>query len=312
MILLVTNSRDFAVEPIVEQLRESSVGYLRLDLDLLRRDAIALDPVSATLRYRMEDENEIEVCSPRAILYRAPTHLRESSGHRYRPEELLARHQWAAFARSLMVFREATWINHPSQTYAAENKPFQLAAAVSVGLSVPDTQVANHLPNVLALRETVAVKALDTFLVRDGLEDLFFYTQRMKPEDLPPDACRDMPLILQQYIADKIDVRVTVVGDTCFVAETDSTVDGDWRRAGAKARFRLADAPANVLDGCRTLLRELGLVFGAIDLVRTVDDYTFLEVNPTGEWSWLDHLFDGGISEALGRALLNSNHNAPR
>lgn len=280
MILLVTNSRDFAVEPIVEELRDRGTRYLRLDLDLLRRDAISLDPVSATIQYRMAEGDPCEVKSPSAILYRAPTHLRESSGHRYTPEELLARHQWAAFARSLMIFRKAAWVNHPSRTYMAENKPFQLSVAATVGLAVPETRVANYLPVEFDSRAAIAAKALDTFLVRKGDDDLFFYTQRLRPKELSYDECKEMPLILQEYFDDKVDVRITVVGETCFVAETCASVPGDWRQAEGKAKFRRADAPPPVLQGCRALLRELGLVYGAIDFVRCGDTYSFLEVNP--------------------------------
>ena len=41
-------------------------------------------------------------------------------------------------------------------------------------------------------------------------------------------------------------------------------------------------------------------VFGAIDLIRTPDDnYLFLEVNPNGQWLWLDDALDCGISDAV-------------
>ena len=306
MILLVTNSRDFAVEPIVEELQHSGSEYLRLDLDLLQRDEISLNPVSATLHYRMAEGDPSEIRSPRAMLYRAPTHLRESSGHRYTPDELLARHQWAALARSLMVFRSSTWINHPSRTYVAENKPLQLSVATAVGLAVPETRVANYLPDPLATRDAIAVKALDTFLVRKGNEDLFFYTQRMQPAEFSDDECQKMPLIFQEYFEDKVDVRITVVGETCFVAETSCAIEGDWRQADRKARFQRADAPTAVLKGSCALMRELGLLYGAIDFVRCGDVYTFLEINPTGEWAWLDELFGGGIAQALTAQLLES------
>jgi hypothetical protein len=37
------------------------------------------------------------------------------------------------------------------------------------------------------------------------------------------------------------------------------------------------------------MLANLGLRYGAFDFVRTPDDrFVFLEVNPTGEWAWLE------------------------
>ncbi len=34
-------------------------------------------------------------------------------------------------------------------------------------------------------------------------------------------------------------------------------------------------------------MSELGLSFGAIDLIESNNGYYFIEVNPTGEWAWL-------------------------
>ena len=39
---------------------------------------------------------------------------------------------------------------------------------------------------------------------------------------------------------------------------------------------------------CLELLKELGLTFGAIDLVEAQGHMYFIEVNPTGEWGWLN------------------------
>jgi glutathione synthase/RimK-type ligase-like ATP-grasp enzyme len=46
--------------------------------------------------------------------------------------------------------------------------------------------------------------------------------------------------------------------------------------------------PNDVAKGCMDLVRRLGLRFGAIDLVlEPSGDYRFLEVNPNGQWGWI-------------------------
>ena len=48
------------------------------------------------------------------------------------------------------------------------------------------------------------------------------------------------------------------------------------------------------------LVKALGLCFGAIDLVLTPDGrYVFLEINPSGQWEWIESLTGLPISEAL-------------
>jgi glutathione synthase/RimK-type ligase-like ATP-grasp enzyme len=51
---------------------------------------------------------------------------------------------------------------------------------------------------------------------------------------------------------------------------------------------------------------RLGLNYGGIDVIVTPDDdYVFLEVNPGGEFHWLDHTTGLPIAKALADVLLN-------
>ncbi len=40
---------------------------------------------------------------------------------------------------------------------------------------------------------------------------------------------------------------------------------------------------------CKKMLLQLGLTYGAFDFIRMPDgNLIFLELNPTGEWAWLE------------------------
>ena len=55
---------------------------------------------------------------------------------------------------------------------------------------------------------------------------------------------------------------------------------------------------------CAAVVRELGLTFGAIDLIRTPEgEYVFLEVNPNGQWAWIENYTGLQIGEAIARQL---------
>lgn len=312
MILLIANSRDFATDYVIAELRRRSISYLRLDTDLLHEDAVALDPRARCLYIRRDGiEHRLSEEQVQAVLYRAPTHLSESSAGRHTAKQQLARHQWAVFVRSLVVFENARWINHPQRTYLAENKPFQLAVAASLGFDTPHTLVSNTAPDedhsVWAGGDHCALKALDTFLVRDGESDLFLYTQRVVQAELLDPSLRMMPVILQNYLSSKIDLRVTVVGDKCFPVEirlNGAGIEGDWRVSKSDTTFQPVSMPAEIADRCVALVRRLGLVFGAIDLARVGDDFYFLEVNPTGEWAWLVDTAAWPLDKVLTDALL--------
>jgi glutathione synthase/RimK-type ligase-like ATP-grasp enzyme len=49
--------------------------------------------------------------------------------------------------------------------------------------------------------------------------------------------------------------------------------------------------PADLAERCLELVRAYGLEFAAIDLVRARDGrYVFLEINPNGQWAWLEQV----------------------
>lgn len=290
MILIVSNSRDFATDYVVARLLARQLPYLRIDLDLLADERVSLDPASASFTLERDGKSlTLDFGTIQSIYYRAPTHLRESSGGRYGADVLLARHQWTAFARSLMVFESPLWVNNPWQTFRAENKPFQLRTAAQLGFLVPETRICNAVPTpsdiVWRNGREVVVKALDPFLLRvSDDEDAFFYTRTVSAEEAESYSVSEMPVIFQERIEPKIDLRVTVVGEHVFpvaISLDGREIEGDWRLKKQSVSYCNHDLPETVRMACVRMVSELGLVFGAIDLALRNGAYYFLEINPT-------------------------------
>ena len=91
----------------------------------------------------------------------------------------------------------------------------------------------------------------------------------------------------------RYDVRVTVIGDEALAARIDSQADPearvDWRRADpGKLVHGVEELSADVASRCVELVASYGLNFGAIDLAATDDGYVFFEINPNGQWAWLE------------------------
>ncbi|WKC46934.1 hypothetical protein [Pseudomonas veronii] len=65
--------------------------------------------------------------------------------------------------------------------------------------------------------------------------------------------------------------------------------------------------PARVQELIMLLMRELGLVFGCFDLILTPEgEYIFLEVNPNGQWLWIESLTGMKITSAIAALLARS------
>ena len=104
------------------------------------------------------------------------------------------------------------------------------------------------------------------------------------------------PCLLQRHIPKRLDVRVTVIGASVFAVAIRSQdhpeARNDWRRGSTlQLAHELHALPSPIEQLCARLVRELGLAFGAIDLVLTPDgEYVFLEINPNGQWAWIQQI----------------------
>ena len=80
----------------------------------------------------------------------------------------------------------------------------------------------------------------------------------------------------------------------------------DWRRGDVdKLDHWVEPLPTDLADRCIRLVADYGLAFGAIDLARTPDDqWVFFELNPNGQWAWLEHKTGLPLSAALADLLL--------
>ena len=141
----------------------------------------------------------------------------------------------------------------------------------------------------------------------------FVYTNRVREEDLAgAEALRHCPMVFQELIPKACELRVAYVAGETFAGALEATGTSrghtDWRRAAPEeCRWQKAVLPNEVTSGLQALMSELGLVFGAVDLICTpAGEHVFLEVNPSGEWGMLERDLDLPISEAIAEALLEN------
>lgn len=308
-VLILSSKYDLSCDFIAVRLNELSVPFLRLNSEDLPSLKVALDPVSPSLEIYGDDSvYRISSHTLRSVYFRRPVYLREY-GIPFELDEQVSRVQWAAFVRNLMVFDEATWINHPRSTYVAEHKAVQLRIARTLGFNVPKTIVQNFgkiNDHDLNLETSVLIKGLDTVLARFKNREIFGFSNKVDKAELLASDVSSAPVTIQQYISDKLDIRVTVVADQVFAAAITvggKGVDADWRREKDFVSFEAFDLPSEVSQLCVKLVRALDLEYGAIDLAVSADKYFFLEINPTGEWAWLldspGFAIDAAITNAL-------------
>ena len=126
------------------------------------------------------------------------------------------------------------------------------------------------------------------------------------------------PIVLQEYIDKKFEVRYTVVGDNHFVCRIDSQCSDqakyDWRRYDIPHTPHLPiEPPKNIKEKVSNMMKMLGLEFGAFDFIVTPkDELFFLEINCMGQWLWIEQLTGLPISDAIVEWIQRHIHNADK
>jgi hypothetical protein len=200
-----------------------------------------------------------------------------------------------------------TWVNPPALDEVAHHKPYQLAVAGEVGLPVPRTLITNDPDEARAFADEIGPErtVYKTFL---ATEEHWRETRVLRPVELGLlDRVRLAPVIFQEYVPAVCDIRVTAVGDRLFATAITGPEGGyalDYRMEMDAARFEPAELPAETEAGLRALMERLGLVYGAIDLRRTPDgEHVFLEVNPAGEWRFVEEKSGQPLTAAMAELL---------
>lgn len=291
-VLLLSSLYDFSTDLICIELEKAGVSYFRLNREQLTQHGISFNPLSRILRVRSKDIDITIGPELKAVVFRQPVFLRNTPAQPLELEKQMERSQWAAFLRALSVFSEAIWLNWPQATYLAESKPYQLHLAKELGFNVPSTIVTNDMGNLPKFTaEKIILKSLDTALFFERDDCFFTYTTIADASSLATRDASTAPIILQDELQPKTDLRVTIIGNELFTVEILSNgkgVAGDWRTEPRELlEYRDVELPSDVEKLCREMVKRLNLNFGAIDLIESIGAYYFIEINPTGEWAWL-------------------------
>lgn len=306
-VLVLTTPVDPTADMVLTHLHSDGVPFLRLDAAQFPTKVTLTSEIGQHTRWRAE-LNGVSLDEVKTIYYRRPGRFEFDTSI---PLETIpwcegqARFGFWGVLESLPV----TWVNAPSSVQQAECKPRQLAHAVAAGLTVPPTLVTNdpHAVADFAARQPHGIVTKNLYArmpcTEDGRLSGVVYTS-----DVPPDRYHDPSIaatahLFQAKLAKKADLRVTVIGESVFTAHIDNPGELDWRRSHHNITYRSYELPDTVLAGVHRLMSSLGLIFGALDFVLTDQGHQFLEINPNGQWGWIEHQTGQPISRALADAL---------
>ena len=238
----------------------------------------------------------------RVMWWRRPQPYMPSDGVTSQQDRMFVVGECAAAVSGLWSCLDAVWVNDPDRDEAASRKMWQLKVASELGLRVPRTCMTNSPERA---RQFIAGEAGEVIYKAFGATPETWRETRIitATQVAQLDQVRLAPVIFQEAIPGGRDIRVTVVGDRVFPAQIIGPADGyeyDFRLHTAQSAITPVDLPDEVTTALLALMRRLGLWYGAIDLRRAPDgDYVFLEINPAGQWLFVEYATDQPISQEL-------------
>lgn len=316
-VLLVTTSSDLSADLVIITLRKFRTRVLRWNLEDFPLSANASWSPDGKLRLIVQGrEFAIEEFKSawyrRSATPRLPDELQRNGAESFVTGEI------DAFLSGLWKTSPWFWVNPPNRVQIAENKLRQLASARALGFAIPTTLVTNDRKEArrflrrfpLAIAKSISRSAIEL----DGSHCAVFTRPLSRSDVIGERALRISPCIFQEMIPKRADIRATVVGSKIFTAaimcRDPHPPEVDWRALESRSLiYKRHELPRAIADRCHLLMQELGLVYGCFDFILTPEGrYYFLEINPSGQWGWIEHELGFKITDEIAHLLINGKN----
>lgn len=319
MILIVAPEHDMHARIVAHHLRKLSADVCVVDLGQLCEQGFGLSHrlphagrVGAAASIANGDGSErIDLSRVDTVWYRRPR-LPKPESLVVDGDRSFATGEWSAAIDGLWASCPARFVSPPTNQRSA-SKSRQLQIAQQVGLAIPDTLVTSSPADAREFIAQHAGRVIHKALTAPS--DRFLATKRFSEADAA--ALDDLvlaPTIFQQEIQGSVDLRITMVGPRFFAAEFPTTTlvspDADWidNRLDLKLKFRPHALPASVETALTKLASSLGLCFGTIDMkIDASGQYVFLEINPQGQFLYVEILTGMPLARSLAEFLRSSS-----
>lgn len=311
MLLILTNSEDATANHLEASLKNEGIELFRFDTDR--------SLLNASLRFKKE-QPELVVGSRSLtpdhidhVWYRRPERLKHAAIDDT-PEGRFVYGEWAEALEGFFAhIDKPKWMNWPASNVAASHKMEQLSRANQLGFVVPKTLVTND-PNELrafydAQQGTIIAKPMAKGYVERGDEgiDSLIYTNRVLEEHLHNlDDLPNCPTLFQMFVKKVADVRIAVVDDELHPVALYASDSTGMQRCDIRinnmndVRYEKIELPEREKLNILRLMKYYNLRFAAIDMAIGTDGlWYFFEVNPNGQWAWIEEAGAASISESF-------------
>jgi glutathione synthase/RimK-type ligase-like ATP-grasp enzyme len=303
VILIITHKEDFTADFVIDKLNSRDIPYFRLNCEDITKYNYTFNS-GENFNFQIDNISFYSLWFRRTKL---PNIEMENS-----EEKLFILDDYNTLLENILsTINVSKWLSKPFSVYQAENKIYQLKVAQNIGFKIPNTLVTSDhscLRRFIDIhRGSVIIKPIRQGRIRKNNEIKTIFTNQIDSETIQNlEEYALTPCIFQESIEKDLEIRITVVDNSVFSASVESQITEetktDWRKR--KLSFERYSLPHEISAKCIELTKRLNLSFGAIDMIKKPDgEYIFLEINPNGQWAWIEMETGLEISDKIIRFL---------
>lgn len=312
-VLLITNKSDVTTDFVVEKLKVKGIEFYRFNTeDLYTVVSFTFDfNNNKYLLYDNKKDIKINLLDFSSVYFRRPIlpTFSEDKSLTVGERRFLQTEAYYTLEGLYKILDRKFWISKVNAIRNTENKFFQLMLAKEIGFIIPQS-LATNIPkklNEFTKGKQCIIKPVHNGRVFNDKDLSVVYTSELH-EGFDDESIQCSTAYVQEKIDKKYDVKVTVVGKhffaTAIYSQNVVETKVDWRKGNHNLRHERIKLPQEVEEKCLKLMSYLNLEYSAIDFV--VDkqgNYNFLEINPNGQWAWIEKQTGYNISGALADLL---------
>lgn len=298
MLFVVTESTDGLIDEVVllakgqPLFRFNADLWCHYDIKVSRKGWTIKDPTG-----RHINNTEVENCWVRKPFTRF---LDQAAW----PKQVKSRNRYWVLSQTRRLVEEiiALEVCHGTVRLAKPSKPIYESKAVQMTVAEsyfrvpPWEMVLSKKAFVLSKCKQYCAKSLAAEIFPDGS---FLFTRKLPLGSRLTPFC---PWFIQEFVKAAFDLTLVYVDGECHAYQLarNSFVGDDWRTSIYQLKslnWKKVVCPHQLKMRCRKFMKRIGLNFGRLDFLtdgRQGNEW-FLEVNPNGEWGWLDPRHSDGL-----------------
>jgi hypothetical protein len=319
MLLILTVPLDAHADHVEQKLRERGEELFRFNPAQFPSQS----EISLSYRYGHRKcilrtgEEFIDLNNLKAVWYRRPKQPIPHEEIESKLNREIVEVQCKNFIDNIWNSLDCPWFPaSPFVIKRAELKTLQLKIATELNFELPPTLITNSPKDFLEFycqhKGNIISKNVGSSFNRIVGKTFCRYTEVVSKRDVGyAQSISYCPMIFQAYVPKQLELRITVVAQKVFAAEIYSQQTNhtryDWRRYDHHKMLYLPhELPTEIETSCIHLVEKLGLSYGAIDMILTPDGrYVFLEINPNGQYLWIEDATGLPISDAICDLLIS-------